>query len=454
MFLAIASSYLRGAASSAVPSVGGGEPDWNALLAKVGTGTPDATGFDPKTDITYLGAFRIPFLENGVTNSRQKRCLAFRPAEGSNGPNGSVFFGGQNGFSEHQIPSLSTSLNYAALPAATVLQNWFNCRAAAPVAGVSAADVGGWAKYIDGKLYMSFYVYYPAPYSTQNLLICNTPANLAGASYQGMIELAGADHVIRYCGEIPVAHRAAFGGRTHFAGVTAEPSIVVRASYGNSIYSWSPGSIGPSDTTAPATQEVYFPQANPHPWLSVSNGPVSDHYSALLGQSLDTYVAIPPASRLDDLSGLPQPSPSIRRHMIVNETVCGVCFIPAGSDTIVFIGHNKGARYGNGYKVGTIEHGTQFVGDGYAPYSYYDYDNCFWTMNANDAASASPTYDVDYIEYGNLTQDPWLIELGHRDGIIISGDYDPVGGKLYLLHERIPYSEYESQHLVSVYQVG
>lgn len=443
---------MRGAGAAA-PAAGDGEPDWNALLAKVGTGTPDATGFDPKTDITYLGAFRIPFLENGVTNSRQKRCLAFRPAEGSNGTNGSVFFGGQGGFSEHQIPTLGTGTNYAALPAATVLQNWYDCRAAAPTAGTATANVGGWAKYIGGKLYMTYYVYYPGDYSTQQLLICNTPSNLSGSSYQGMIAMDGADHVIRYCGEIPSAHQSAFGGRTHFAGVTAEPSIVARASFGNSVYSWSPASIGPSDTTAAATQEVYFSQDHKHPWHSVSNEDVSDHYAAIVGQPLDTYVAIPPEERISDFSTLTLPSQSIRKHMIVEETVCGVCFVPVGSDTVVFMGHNKGARYGNGYKEGTIEFGAGEA-SGYAPWSYYDYDNVFWTMNINDVAAASPSYDVDYIEYGNFTADPWLIELGHHDGIVISGDYDPATGKLYLLHELIPYNEYESQHLVSVYQVG
>jgi hypothetical protein len=442
---------MRGVGAAA--AAGGGEPDWNALLAKTGTGTPDATGFDPKTDIVYLGAFRIPFLENGVTNSRQKRCLAFRPAEGSNGPNGSVFFGGQGGFSEHQIPTLGTGTNYAALPAATVLQNWYDCRAAAPTAGTATANVGGWAKYIGGKLYMTYYVYYPGDYSTQQLLICNTPSNLSGSSYQGMIAMDGADHVIRYCGEIPSAHQSAFGGRTHFAGVTAEPSIVARASFGNSVYSWSPASIGSSDTTAAATQEVYFSQDHQHPWHSVSNEDVSDHYAAIVGQPLDTYVAIPPAERISDFSTLTLPSQSIRKHMIVEETVCGVCFVPVGSDTVVFMGHNKGARYGNGYKEGTIEFGAGEA-SGYAPWSYYDYDNCFLTMNINDVAAASPVYDVDYIEYGNFTADPWLIELGHHDGIVISGDYDPSSGKLYLLHELIPYNEYESQHLVSVYQVG
>lgn len=445
---------FRGIASGSAGGGGGGAPDWNALLAKVGTGTPDSTGFDPKTDIVYLGAFKIPFLENGVTNSRQKRCLAFKPADGSNGANGSVFFGGQNGFSEHQIPTLGTGTTLASLPNATVLQNWFNCRAAAPIAGVSAADVGGWAKYISGKLYMSFYVYYPAPYSTQNLLICNTPSNLSGSAYQGMIELGGADHVIRYCCEIPTAHRAAFGGRTHFAGVTAEPSIVARVSFGHSLYSWSPASIGPSDTTAPATQEIYFPENNRHPWMSNANGDVSDHYAAQVGQSLETFVDISPASRLNDFSGLPLPSQALRKHMIMYETVCGLAFIPAGSDTIVFIGHNKGARYGNGYKEGTIEHGTQFIADGFAPWSYYDYDNCFWTMNINDVAAAATSTDIDYIEYGNFTQDPWLTLLDHRDATVISGDYDPSTGKLYLLHDRIPYSEFEAQHLVSVYQVG
>jgi hypothetical protein len=441
---------MRGVGAAA--AAGGGEPDWNALLAKTGTGTPDATGFDPKTDITYLGAFRIPFLQNGVTNSREKRCLAFRPAEGSNGPNGSVFFGGQGGFSEHQIPALSTSLNHASLPAATVLQNWFNCRNSAPIAGTATADIGGWAKYIGGKLHLAYYVYYPGEYSTQQLLICNTPSNLSGSSYQGMIAISGADHVIRYCGEIPPAHRAAFGGRTHFAGVTTEVSIVARASFGHSVYSWSPGSIGPSDTTAPATQEVYFPQNNPHPWMSGSNEQVADHYGAQVGQSLDTYVDIPPANRLSDLSGLPQPDPSIRKHMITYGSACGLAFIPVGSNTIVFLGNTHGARYGDGYKEGTIEFGAGET-TGFFPWSYYDYDNCFWTMNVIDAANAAPTNNMDYIEFGLFTTDPWLPLIEHRRGRIISGDYDPITGKLYVLQDGIPYSDYEDQHIVSVYQV-
>lgn len=431
-----------------------GAPDWNTLLARTGTGTPDPT-FDPRTDISYIGSFRIPFFQTGVTGSRQKTCLTFRPPEGSNGPNGSVFFGGQNGWSEHQIPTLSTSTDYTALPAATVLQSWFNCRAAAPNAGEPSADVGGLGKYIDGKLYMTYYVYYPGASNPQQMLICNDASDLAGSSYQGMMSLNGGDHVLRYMFEIPSDKRSLFGGHTHFSGICTEIGIVGRSSFGHSLYSWTPGAINPGDTSAPSTQRRYFPDSAPHYWMSNDNGAVKQHYEALLGMSLESYVSIPTSSRLTDLSGLPQPDSAIRKHMITYNTRCGCAFIPPGTNTIVFIGHTRGARYGIIYKSGTLEFGSSGpVSGGFAPASYYDKDNAFWTLNLNDVASASTPQDADYIEYGHFLQEPWSAALGKDRAYIMAGDFDPATGTLYLLHDNVPFSAYESQHIVSVYQVG
>lgn len=459
----ILSTVSRGIMAAAGSSGGGGEPDWNALLAKVGTGTPDATGFNPLTDITYLGAFRIPFLENGVTNSRQKRCLAFRPADGSNGSNGSVFFGGFGGFSEHQIPTLSTATTPASLPAATVLQNWFNCYAAAPHgSGGSGSDetsVGGWAKYIGGKLYISYYADYSSAPNTTNLLICNNPANLAGSSYQGLMALQGQDRLVRYTCEIPAAHRSKFSNDTHFSGIVTEVSIVARSSFGHSLYSWRPEDIAPSDLSATTNERIYFPPGDPHYWFDDDNSAVEDHYETLLGVStsggMETYVAIPPASRLTDLSGLALPSQSIRKHMIMYTTFCGCAFIPPGSDTVVFIGKNKGGKYGNGYKNYSLEFGTSgFKGDGFEPWSRHDHNNCFWSYNVNDVANAQAPDDVDYIEYKHFLQDIWKPGLDAWRADIISGDFDPATGRLYLLQDGIPFNEYEDQHIVSVYQVA
>lgn len=433
-----------------------GAPNWNTLLARTGTGTPDPT-FDPKTDITYVGSFRIPFSNaNGGTN-RGKQALVFKPATAGN-PNGSVFLGGLGGWSEWQIPTLSTSLTYTALPAAPLLQGWFDpiteC-AIQPPAGSDRTGMSGWGKYIDGKLFMGYHSPYSSATNTTNLIICDNPEDFSGANYQGMINLSGGDHLARYSCEIPPEWRSSFGGDTHINGICLQISINARSSFGHSVYSWNAASVGPSDTSVASTQHVHFPLDAPHPWYDGDNSDVTSHYESVLGTDMRSYVNLPPASRLTDLSGLPLPAAEIRRHFLTNCTYCGCAFIPPGTDTLVFVGQNRGGRYGIGYKDPTIEFGTAgFVSGGYDPWSYYDRDNCFWTYNLNDVVGAANAQDIDYIEYGHFMQEPWSTAISKDRGLVMSGDFDPATGRLYLLQENIPYSNYEGQHIVSVYQVG
>lgn len=442
-----------------------GAPNWNTLLARTGTGTPDPS-FDPKTDITYLGSFRIPFLSaNGIT-SRDKHCLAYCPPNGSNGANGSVFFGGNSsggnrGVSEWQVPDvLSTSENYNSVPAAVNLQTWFDVFAAAPndpspQTDTQRTEYMGWLKVVDSKLLISFYATYSVYQNNSNLLIASNASDLAGSTYQGLINLSGADRVVRYCGDIPAEHQAAFGD-THFSGICTEISIVARSSYGHSVYSWSPADIAPSDTSAPSTPWRYYTEGSPSVWMSLdNNADISNHYAGLVGQPLADYVRINPALRLTDFSLLAQPPASYRDAMINYTSICGCAFIPPGTDTIVFIGCTSGMRYGIGYKDPTIEFGTAgYVSGGFAPWSFYDNDNSFWTVNVNDVINGSTPQSADYIEYGHFLQEPWSGILGKNTAKIYSGDFDPATRKLYLLHDGVPFSPYESQHMVSVYHVG
>jgi len=461
----------RGGFRAGDDSGGGSDPvnpiepsEWEAILERFGSGTADST-FDPKVNITYQGAFRIPSFFNSVATSGTIGAMAYMPANGSNGPNGSVFLAGQNRLAEVRIPGIGVSETLAGLPVATVNQNFFKPYDAAPIPDGSDESVKktriGSMKVVGQKLYMTHLNDYDNSGSNDfNLLICNDPNDLAGATYQGFIDRELNDLGARYMMNIPESWQETFGG-THFSGINAEVSIIGRSSFGHSLISWSPASIQADDTTASAQAWVSYSGTNTVPGWSEWNADITSYYEQQLGiDDMEDYLTSDPSTRPSTPAAafdvFPLPDPSLRKISGSLLSKSGFGFIPPGSDTVVYIGSNSGMRYGAEYKIRQLESGTN-NGDtsGGAPWSRFDWDNVIWTMNLNDIASADNPYSPDYIRYGIFDSNRWTTKGSYRmQGEILSGDFDAENSRIFLLHTNIPEGQFGLQFVVSVYQVS
>lgn len=456
-----------------------GAIDWASRLARTGTGTPDAS-FDPETDITYVGAFRIPYFTGDDTSTTIKNAVAFKSPEagGRNGPYGSLFIGGDGGgpsfpggyVAEVQIPDYSNTLNvsdYTQLPGTTVLQNFVSVLEKAPIQDTdpnAPVRIPGAMQFIGDTLYMSFYAYYEANgINESNVLVCNDAKDMANSSYIGLLSRDGMDHGSKYAMEIPTEHRSKFGGDTHFCGVWASHSIIGRSSFGPALYSWTPANIQPGDTSVPATQHSFYGSADGEQieFWSYNGEELINHYETELGlpsethSNLNSYLETDPSTRISDPLELPLPDASLHPGS-GHDTQIECAFIPPGSNTVVFIGRVEGSRFGSVYNARSWEKGTdQGERGGWHPASVSDKDNTIWTINLNDVANAASPHDPAIIQQGIFDGNRWTeaTSSGIR-GVIDSGAFDPSTGLLYVVHGGVRWSDFVDQKVISVYQVG
>ena len=476
----------------------GSEPDWDARLARVGNGTADPT-FNVDNAFTFLGAFRIPFFNaaagGGTTNNGtfSIQSMTYRPPSGDNGPNGSVYLAAFGYVAELQIPELSMATNHTALSPTTIIQPFTNAMAKAPSAATEDNNAVGWMQIIDGRLFMSAYASYDNNGNNHPILIANDPSDLENGTWQDLATGEG-DKTAKYIISIPSEKQASFGG-THLAGICASVSIMGRSSFGPSLVSMTPANVTISDTNIANTVWTFYPGGNAINGYNVTNRPIGEYYGGLLNSApgfdlsswypensacianwggannqypevwagLTQYCGVPVSESggrtRTTFDGLPLPDPSLSKHVVNESTTIGCAFIPPGTNTICFLGLNDGNRYGQGYKNMDIDTGPSGSGNnwcngaaaGYSPFSKEDADNYVWLMNTNDIAGRSDISGEDFYFSKPLNQ------LGpHITGAypVVSGHFDLATNKLYVVSSGHPESKYNSQQVVSVFQVG
>jgi len=74
-------------------------------------------------------------------------------------------------------------------------------------------------------------------------------------------------------------------------------------------------------------------------------------------------------------------------------------------------------------------------------------------MNINDIANATQPHDPGFIYTGIFDSNRWT-PAGGKIIPAIGGAFDPATGRLYVLGGGVSFNQYESQFVVSVYQVG
>jgi hypothetical protein len=427
-------------------------------LRKTGPGTPDPT-FNPDTAFTYLGAFRIPYSNEGgdeqrATRGAQSFCL--------NSNKDGFFIGGPRGVAEYTMPTLSMASDYTQLPTATKVQPFISPRLQPGIIKENSSPTPqvGWMKVIGSDLFMGMYDSYQTANNPSNLIIARGANDLSAANYQGFLNLGNGDKGCRYIMDIPEYLKPSFSNSSHFIGVASEPSIIGRASHGYALLSWSPETIDISDTSAQTNIVVHYPGENTMEGFSASNDAVRDHFKNLVvGVDGDykAWMALDTSQRITTFEGLPQPDSSLIGKIFYEGTQ-GLAFIPEGSRTVVFLSTLEGSRYGVAYKYRYLETGP-LTGEtgGFAPISRLDRDVVINCMSLDDVINSDNTYEPSLYHHDIFDGNRWMIEdqPGVRlRGSVSSGDYDRSTGLLYVMHTDIPLNQYESQIIISVYQVG
>lgn len=370
------------------------------------------------SDLTYLGAFRVPAGSGSSNSSYGGETICFNPV------NNSLFITGHGSntlttvyISEISIPTPKIDTTISNLNTATELQpyadpsegHYHNIMAGGSAYTNDEIVIGGLLVQ-DNTLVVSEYAFYDASYR-QVLSHYKSGLTLStSGDFRGMYQVGSNPHppnpgyISGYMGSIPAAWQSAFGG-THFTG-NATISIITRTSMGPSVSSFNVASLG-VDNPVTANPLVYYP---------------SDHPT--LGAWGDTTTAWPYYSTSDKIRGV---------------------FFPEGRRSVLFYGRHGTTSfcYGVGTNNPALNRTPTGGGDIYCydPVNLnkgnhgYPYIHQMWAYDANDLVSVK-----------NGMKQPWEIlpyeawnldNVGHwytiSDMDVYGGSaYDPATGKLYI----------------------
>jgi hypothetical protein len=238
-----------------------------------------------QSDLTYLGAFRLPSGKNGATVPNQGfganagESMGFNPA--GNGGAGSLFVSGhvsEQRVAEVTIPAPVNSTVLASLNTATVLQNlvesteghWADAMPAGTT--ISSIRVGGLL--VSGvNLIQSMYLYYDAG-AFQTLSHFKRPLNLSTTGQVAgpyRLQDAGnpaleAGFFSGYMTPVPADHQAAVGAPALCGNCGL--AIITRTSFGPAVFGFDPADLGVM-TPVPASPLSYYTATHP---LGPGNG--------------------------------------------------------------------------------------------------------------------------------------------------------------------------------------
>jgi len=314
-----------------------------------------------ESDLTYLGAFRVPQGSyNGQSYEYSGHTLAYYPT------NNSLFMASTNAelVSEFSIVATSTDSTVTNLTVASNLQAWEDItegnRTSIGDGGAycnpSGVFLGGLMVWGD-ELIASLFGYYDAGFCAE-LSHFTSGLDLSDTGdFDGMYrvgdETKNVGYRAGYMAPIPSEWQSSFGNRTAVTGHSFFP-IISRSSFGPSLWTFDPDSIG---VVEPVGSEplVYYDATGSEATLGeyVGNGPANEYISP-------------------------------------RDFIGGVIW-PPGTDTVLFIGNHGSGEW----KYKSEDEGYNPNGNGSYPYHYW-----VWAYNANDlAASYAGDYQVTQADY-------------------------------------------------------
>lgn len=373
--------------------------------------------------LQYIGGFRVPRGENGVSS------IAYSQGPITLGANGeSLYVTGSvrdQSVAEITIPALVNSMNIENMNTASWVQPFSLALERAQTGNPQNVDRIGGMELVDGRLLVNGYEYYDADVSVSHTtLVMSNAANLGGSTVHGFYSLQGGAHASQWISPIPQEWQSHLGG-THLAGSSSELAIATRSTIGPSAFAFNPvgsgmGTASPGSISTVALQD--FDMDHPLGSYEREIEVYRDYmYNTDRTNKLWTYLS-----------------------------TVGYGFIVPGTRTFLTIGSNGGLESGIGYKI------TQNNGDvcgGPCAYDAEDYYNYYWLWDMND-----------WLEVRNGTRQPHeIMPYAHGkfvDGYpqtgfdrIYGGTYDYSRGILYLALSRGDYTGGAPYPLIVAFQI-
>jgi hypothetical protein len=239
-----------------------------------------------KDDLHYLGGFRLPGGEHGVSSfAHGGTAITFNPV------NNSLFMVGHDwvqAVAEVAIPARPiNSKRVKDWPVASCLQPFMDVRMRIPKNTLEGTKIGG-LLVADGKLIGSLYVFYDAAGKARESHFRLDSLDLTSAHVRGLFQVGvlGAGFTAGYMAEVPAEWREALG--TRYLTGQAALCIIGRTSSGPAVFGFDPSRLG--TRPAPATPYVYYPHARP-----LAN---IDHQNPYFNGTTEiTGVCFPPGTR-------------------------------------------------------------------------------------------------------------------------------------------------------------
>jgi hypothetical protein len=359
-------------------------------------------GLVHETDLSYLGAFRLP---TGTFGESNFEFVGVGPTY--NQINNSLFMVGHDwwptAIAEVNIPALATG-PASSLPVATVRQNFVELKPRIPNMTLDGNVKVGGLMIVDGELYGTMYEYYDGDGTAVDSHFKLSSMDLATAEVSGLFQVGtmGGGWVGGWMTPVPAEWQSALG--TEYVTGNGALSIISRTSRGPSAFGFDPAQLGA--TPAPVVSLLYYDGLNP-----LRN----------FDQQSDIFNA--------------------------TAEIKGIAF-PDGTDSVLFFGRQGTGQLG--YGTGTSdpsldgqevpgEPGNHYIydpADSSKGYHAYPYRYQVWAYNANDLAQvkagAMQPWDVQ-------PYDVWELSLPYEGGGVRLGGaaYDAASGRLYVSQKHV-----------------
>jgi serine/threonine protein kinase len=357
-----------------------------------------------KSNLQYLGAFRVPNYYDGTDEmSYSSGQIAY------NSVNKSLFMTAHGpSVGEFSIPDPVKSDNLGRLNTAKTLQKWVNVarRFPTPLADASDGTNLGGIIVVDGKVIGTAYAYYSGAQKQTTSHFVLDSLKLADAKVTGLFAVRGGRAAAGCMAAVPGEWREALGC-PHLTGLTGVP-IISTTSAGPCAIGFDPAALK-ADATAPGTTFVYYPQ----------------------GKELGAYTG--PANPI--WSG--------------TANVTGVVFVP-GTRSVLFFGRTgtNHAGYGEPGEWGDPHDG------GKGPHSLNgEYAAQVWAYDANDFVAVKKgkvkSHEVVPYDVWNFTA-----PFGGGEWNLGGAAFDPESNRLYLPFLNVDtQAERSSLPVVQVFEV-
>jgi hypothetical protein len=348
-------------------------------------------------DFEYLGGFRFPAGDRGVSN------MTYAEGPIAVGAGGQTLFAvghaHQQAVAEFEIPPLVNSLSVRDLNIARGVQNFASVLARPSSGNPQGIDRIGGMQLVDGRLVINGYVYYDAAgAATHTTLVVEDARDLAASAIGGYFSYSAAAHAAGWMAPIPPDWQTALGG-THVTGNSSGKPIISRLSVGPSAFAFSPGEL--DENASPRIRLVRLMDFS------------LDHVLGIGSESVKSYLFNHTRTN------------TLWNHL----SWVATGFVVPGTRTYATIGTTGGLASGVGYK---IVRDDGYECPGYCAYEADDNYNYYWLWDVNDfldvRAGRKRSYSLMPYDHGRF-QVPYA-----QDGFnaVIGGTFDEMHEILYL----------------------